>query len=100
MSPPERKGADWGLFAPEIVPHPRHLHPREAHSPCGTVGSADYAEVVRMVRNLAHPARHATDHCRGRVTQKYLQRQFEVVLNYLDWLAERNSESLIERMKA
>jgi len=34
----------------------------------------DYAEVVRMVRNLVHPARYRKDHFRGRVTQKYLQR--------------------------
>ncbi|MGH7113937.1 MAG: hypothetical protein ACREE9_05530, partial [Stellaceae bacterium] len=60
----------------------------------------DYAEVVRMVRNLAHPARYATDHYHSRVTQKYLQRQFEVVLLCRDWLAARNNKSLIEHMKA
>lgn len=40
----------------------------------------DYAEVVRMVRNLAHPARYRKDHYRSRVTKKYLQRQFDMVL--------------------
>lgn len=60
----------------------------------------DYAEVVRMVRNLAHPARYAADHYRSRVTAKYLRRQFEVVLLCRDWLAERNSKSLREHMKA
>lgn len=29
----------------------------------------DYAEIVRIVRNLTHPARYAADHCRSRVTQ-------------------------------
>lgn len=59
----------------------------------------DYAEVVRMVRNLAHPARYAADHYRRRVTAKYLKRQFEVVLLCRDWLAERNNRSLLEHMK-
>jgi hypothetical protein len=59
----------------------------------------DYAEVVRMVRNLAHPARYRKDHFRGRVTQKYLQRQFEVVLLCRDWLLDRNNKALLEHMK-
>ena len=33
--------------------------------------------VVRMVRNLIHPARYVEDHYRIRVTAKYLRRQFE-----------------------
>ena len=60
----------------------------------------DYAEVVRQVRNLAHPARYAADHCRSRVTAKYLQWQFDVVLLCRDWLSERNNTSLREHMKA
>lgn len=60
----------------------------------------DYAEVARMVRNLAHPARYVKDHYRSRVTAKYLQRQFEIVLACRDWLAERNNKSLREHMKA
>jgi hypothetical protein len=60
----------------------------------------DYAEVVRMVRNLAHPARYAADHHGKRVTGKYLQQQFEIVLACRDWLAARNNRSLIEHMKA
>lgn len=60
----------------------------------------DYAEVVRQVRNLAHPARYVEDHHRRRVTAKYLRRQFEVVLLCRDWLAERNNKSLREHMKA
>jgi hypothetical protein len=36
---------------------------------------------------------------RRRVTSKYLQRQFEVVLLCRDWLAERNNKSLREHMK-
>jgi hypothetical protein len=59
----------------------------------------DYAEVVRQVRNLAHPARSVADHYRCRVTAKYLQRQFEVVLLCRDWLAARNNKSLLEHMK-
>jgi 7,8-dihydro-6-hydroxymethylpterin-pyrophosphokinase len=60
----------------------------------------DYAEVVRMVRNLVHPASYAEDHYRRRVTAKYLQRQFEVVLLCRDWLVERNDKALLEHMKS
>jgi len=60
----------------------------------------DYAEVVRMVRNLVHPGSYAAEHYRGRVTAKYLRRQFEVVLLCHDWLAEHNKKSLREHMKA
>ena len=60
----------------------------------------DYAEVVRMMRNLAHPARYLKDHYRKRVTNKYLQRQFEVVLLCRDWLQARNNKALLEHMKA
>jgi hypothetical protein len=60
----------------------------------------DHAEVVRMVRNLVHPARFVADHPRGRVTSKFLQHQFEVMRACRDWLADRNNRSLIEHMKA
>jgi hypothetical protein len=60
----------------------------------------DYAEVVRMMRNLAHPARYLKDHYGRRVTNKYLQRQFEVVLLCRDWLQARNNKALLEHMKA
>jgi hypothetical protein len=59
----------------------------------------DYAEVVRQVRNLAHPARYVEDHRRKRVSAKYLERQFEVVLLCRDWLMARNNKSLLEHMK-
>jgi hypothetical protein len=59
----------------------------------------DYAEVVRQVRNLAHPARYTEDHRGKRVTRKNLQRQFEIVLLCRDWLSERNNKSLREHMK-
>lgn len=52
-----------------------------------------------MVRNLVHPARDRKDHFRGRVTQKYLQRQCKVVLLCRDWLLDRNNKALLEHMK-
>jgi hypothetical protein len=48
----------------------------------------------------AHPARYLKDHYRKRVTNKYLQWQFELVLLCRDWLAARNNKSLREHMKA
>ena len=59
----------------------------------------DYAEVVRMVRNLAHPARYLKDHYRKKVTNNYLQTQFELVLLCRDWLQARNNKALLEHMK-
>jgi len=59
----------------------------------------DFAEVVRMVRNLAHPARYLKDHPRGRVTNKYLQRQFDIVLACRDWLAAHNNRELLKHIK-
>jgi hypothetical protein len=58
----------------------------------------DYAEVVRMLRNLAHPARYQADHAGKRVTQKYLKQQFDVVLLCRDWLADRNNKSLLQHL--
>jgi hypothetical protein len=59
----------------------------------------DYAELVRMMRNLAHPARYLKDHSRRRVTSKYLQRQFEVVLACRDWLAAHNNRELLKQIE-
>jgi hypothetical protein len=59
----------------------------------------DYAELVRMMRNLAHPARYLQDHTGRRVTSKYLQRQFEVVLACRDWLAAHNNRKLLKAIE-
>lgn len=59
----------------------------------------DYAEVARMVRNLDHPGRYRKGHFRGRVTERYLRRQFDVVEASRDWLAHHNEESLLKHMK-
>ncbi|MGB8031108.1 MAG: hypothetical protein WCF30_15765 [Terracidiphilus sp.] len=59
----------------------------------------DYAEAARMMRNLAHPARYLKDHPRRRVTKRYLQRQFEIVLACRDWLAAHNNRELLKAIK-
>lgn len=56
----------------------------------------DYAEIARMMRNLAHPARYLKDHTGRRVTRRYLQRQFEIVLACRDWLAAHNNRELLK----
>lgn len=58
----------------------------------------DRAEVVRMLRNLAHPARYCEDHFRKRLTKLYLKRQFEFVTECRDWLIVRNNKTLIQHM--
>jgi hypothetical protein len=59
----------------------------------------DFAEVVRMVRNLAHPNRYLKDHPRGRVTKIYLRRQFKIVLDCRDWLVAHNNRELLKDIK-
>lgn len=60
----------------------------------------DYAEVVREMRNLAHPARYMEDHYRKRVTRKHLGLVFETINSASSWLYARIEKSLIERMKS
>lgn len=59
----------------------------------------DYAEVARIVRNLIHPSRYLKDHYKSRVTNKFLQRQFETVLTCGDWLLEHNNKALLMELK-
>lgn len=59
----------------------------------------DYAEVVRMVRNLLHPAKYLKEHSRGKITKKYLERQFEIALGCRDWLAYHNNKSLLRHLE-
>ncbi len=59
----------------------------------------DNAEVVRIMRNLAHPARYLKEHNGRRVTKKYLQRQFEVVFACRSWLAAHNNRELLKAIE-
>ena len=59
----------------------------------------DYAEVVRMVRNLVHAGKYRKEHFRKRVTKKYLEQQFEVVEACREWLSDHNAKSLLAQMK-
>jgi hypothetical protein len=61
--------------------------------------AGDYAEVVREMRNLAHPARYMEDHYRKRVTRKHLHLVFETINSASSWLYARVEKSLVERMK-
>lgn len=49
--------------------------------------------------NLAHPARYIQDHTGRRVTNRYLQRQFEIVLACRDWLAAHNNRELLKAIE-
>lgn len=106
---PRKKGQikpllDWNLAellrvakAANWLPSGLHLN-EEWSARKARIG--DHAEIVRMVRNLAHPARYVADHPRGRVTPKYLKRQFETVSLCWKWLEARNNESLAEFMNS
>ncbi len=84
------KAAGW-------LPAKLDLHKDEWDGRKAKVG--DYAEVGRMVRNLAHPGWYRKEHFRGRITPKYLQQQFEVVGACRGWLAYHNNESLLRHLK-
>jgi hypothetical protein len=60
----------------------------------------DFADVVRGVRNLAHPARYRKEHSGKRVTARYLRQQFDVVEICRDWLLAYNNKALRESLKA
>jgi len=59
----------------------------------------DFAEVVRMVRNLVHPGKYRKEHFRGRITNRPLRQQFEVVDGCRGWLAYHNNQTLLRHMK-
>lgn len=60
----------------------------------------DYAEVVREVRNLAHPGRYRKEHFRKRVTSRYLRQQFDVAMACRDWLVAHNNAVLRKNLAA
>jgi hypothetical protein len=60
----------------------------------------DYAEVLRDLRNLVHPARYMEDHYRKRVTRKHLDLVFDTINAASSWLYARVEKSLLKRMKA
>jgi hypothetical protein len=60
----------------------------------------DYAEVVREIRNLAHPARYLQDHTNKRVTRRHLESVLNSVEAAESWLLARIEQSLLEAMKA
>lgn len=60
----------------------------------------DYAEVVRMIRNLVHPARYMVDRPGGRATLNRLRCQFQVVDLCRDWLVGHVHQSLRVEMEA
>jgi hypothetical protein len=62
--------------------------------------AGDYAEVVREMRNLAHPARYVEAHHGKRVTRKHLEWVLDSVDTATSWLLARVEESLVEAMKA
>jgi hypothetical protein len=61
--------------------------------------AGDYAEVVREMRNLAHPVRYMEDHYRQHVTKRHLEWVFDAIDAGNGWLFARIEKSLIEQMK-
>jgi hypothetical protein len=59
----------------------------------------DYAEVMRHVRNLVHPARYLRDHSPSRITRKYVAQSLEVLELAVKWLEAVVHRSLRESME-
>jgi hypothetical protein len=59
----------------------------------------DYAEVVRDIRNLAHPARYMEDHHKKRITKKHLDLVLDTIAGAISWLFARIEKSVLQRMK-
>jgi hypothetical protein len=59
----------------------------------------DYAEVVRDMRNLLHPARYMEDHYKKRITNKHLELALETIEAVAGWFYSRCAKSLLERLK-
>lgn len=62
--------------------------------------AGDYAEVVREIRNLTHPARYMLDHYGKRVTSKRLEWVLQITDAAISWLNSRVNKSLLEAMRA
>lgn len=102
---PRRRGAlkpllDWQLadllaVAKERSWLPSRLSPDdewdEARAHIG-----DYGEVIREIRNLVHPARHAVDFPRKRITSRYLESTFEILEVANEHLLKKIGDSLRE----
>jgi hypothetical protein len=56
----------------------------------------DFVDLVRQVRNLAHPTRYREDHFRKQVTARILQRQFDLVEISMGWLMAYNNNRFRE----
>jgi hypothetical protein len=54
----------------------------------------DYAEVVRQIRNLVHPARYVEDLPHKRVAKRHLELSYEVLDIATDYLTNRVVNSL------
>lgn len=59
----------------------------------------DYAEVIRHIRNLVHPARYALDLPRKRITKRYLESVFEILNVANDYLLNKIEDSLREALE-
>jgi hypothetical protein len=60
----------------------------------------DWAEVLRQIRNLAHPARHMLDLPRKRITKRYLETAFEIFEVATDYLLSKIGKSLHAALEA
>lgn len=60
----------------------------------------DWAEVLRQIRNLVHPARHMLDFPRKRITKRYLETAFEIFEVATDYLLNKIGKSLHSAFEA
>ncbi|MBI3666396.1 MAG: hypothetical protein HY236_09275 [Acidobacteria bacterium] len=58
----------------------------------------DYAEVLRMVRNLIHPGYYVEHHSPSRVTRKYLEHWFDVLQAAATFLGRKCEDAVREQL--
>jgi hypothetical protein len=59
----------------------------------------DYAEVVRQLRNLLHPARYLADHSSKRVTKRHLALSFDTLAATADHLHRKLVDAIAQQLQ-
>lgn len=58
----------------------------------------DYAEVVRQLRNLAHPGRYVQDNHKKRITNRHLELSLDIYRYVNEWLGYKIEKEIINKI--
>jgi hypothetical protein len=100
---PHKRGAvkpfvDWSLFELLAVAKERNWLPASLSLQddwdTAKTQIGDYAEALRMIRNLVHPVRYAVDLGHKRVTKRYLESSFRIMDAANEYLMNKMLQSM------